>query len=225
MTSSRLPGKVLKPVLGRVMLDYMIERLRRAPCLDDVVIATTTNSTDQPIVEFAEQHGVNVFRGSEQDVMGRVLNAARAYQVDVIVETTGDCPLVDWRIVSRVVDEYRNSDYDYVANNTVISYPDGMDVRVFSTATLADAEARTNDAYDREHVTPYIFNNKQRYTCLNLKAPPAYNYPAVRLTLDTPQDLTLISNAFEALYPGNPDFSLDDLLYWLDGQPEVTAAK
>ncbi|TCS62995.1 cytidylyltransferase domain-containing protein [Varunaivibrio sulfuroxidans] len=221
MTSSRLPGKVLKPVLGRPMLALMVERLRRVSALDGIVIATTVNATDDPLVDLAENLGVGVFRGSEDDVMGRVLGAARAHGADVIVETTGDCPLIDPAIVQRCVEAYAAADVDYLSNVLTRSYPIGMDTQVFAADILADAAARTDDPRDREHVSLYIYNHPERYRLQNVAAPPALRDPNLALTLDTAEDLALIAAVFEALYPENPDFRLDDILRLLARKPEL----
>lgn len=221
MTSSRLPGKVLKQVLGRPMLALMVERLRRVPALDGIVIATTVNATDDPVVDLAENLGVGVFRGSEDDVMGRVLGAARAHGADVIVETTGDCPLIDPAIVQRCIEAYGAAEVDYLSNVLTRSYPIGMDTQVFATDILADAEARTNDSRDREHVSLYIYNHPERYRLQNVEAPPALREPKLALTLDTAEDFALIKAVFEALYPENPDFRLADILHLLARKSEL----
>lgn len=221
MTSSRLPGKVMKRVLDRPMLAFMVERLRRVPALHGIVIATTVNASDDPLVDLAESLGVGVFRGDEEDVMGRVLGAARAHAADVIVETTGDCPLIDPGIVQSCVEKYLAAGVDYLSNVLTRSYPIGMDTQVFATDILADAEARTRAPRDREHVSLYIYNHPERYRLQNVEAPPTLRDPRLALTLDTAEDFALISAVFEALYPENPDFRLSDILDLLARRPEL----
>ena len=139
MTSSRLPGKVLLPAAGRPLLEILVERLRRAPGLDGVVIATTVNAADDPISELGEKLGVGVFRGSENDVLGRVCGALRSSGADVCVEITGDCPLIDPCVIERVFATFDVGNYDYVSNLHPATYPDGNDVEVFSMRALEEA--------------------------------------------------------------------------------------
>ena len=212
MTSSRLPGKVLAECVGKPMLELMVERLRRVPSLDDIVIATTANATDDPVAALAERLGVCCFRGSEFDVLDRVLRAARAFDVDVIVETTGDCPCIDPEIVEACIANYQRGGADYVSNVLERSWPVGMDTQVFATDVLADVAARTNDPQDREHVSLYIYHHPERYRLRNVEAPADETAPDLRMTLDTAEDLALIRDVFESLYPTDPKFGVRDIL-------------
>jgi spore coat polysaccharide biosynthesis protein SpsF len=221
MTSTRLPGKVLKPACGKPMLELMIERLRRVPSLDGIVIATTVNAADDPIIALARRLEVGFWRGSENDVLGRVLAAATAHKIDVIVETTGDCPLIDPDTVEECIRVYRDSSVDYVSNVLERTYPIGMDTQVFATAVLADVARRTEDPVDHEHVSLYIYRHPEIYSLKNVPAPPELRRPELALTLDTPEDYTLLSRIFEVLYPANPAFGLRDVLAFLDREPAV----
>ncbi len=221
MSSSRLPGKVMRETQGKPMLGHMVERLKRSRRLDGVVIATTTNPADDVIEDLAADLGVGCFRGSEDDVLDRVLKAAHAFDVDVIVETPGDCPLLDWTILDHVVDCYLDRDDDYVCNNMRPTYPGGMDVQVFSTKVLEDVARRTDDPVDHEHVSLFIYRNQQIYRCSNAEAPPELFDPDVKFLLDTPDDFRLISSVFDALYPGKPDFTCADILALLRQRPEL----
>lgn len=223
MSSTRLPGKVLAEVEGRPMLELMIERVRRVPSLDGIVIATTENDADQPIVDFAERLGVGCWRGSEDDVMRRVLDAATAYDADVIVELTGDCPVIDPAIIETTIAAFQAADVVYAANDLEQTWPIGMNVEVFTTAALKDAERRTSDAEEREHVSPYIYRNPERYPQINVAAPPDETRPGLRLTLDTPEDLIVLCAIFEALGTDPADFSLRDVLVFLDANPQIAA--
>lgn len=206
------------------MLERMIDRVRRAPELDDIILATTTNDADDTLKDLADQLGIPCFRGSEDDVMGRVLGAAVAFEADVIVELTGDCPVIDPRIVSRVIAQYRDSQVDYCANILERSYPIGMDVQVFSTAILADAAARTSDPQHREHVSLYIYRSPNRYSLRNVDAPREQFDPELRLTLDTPEDHKVLTAIFENLLPSKPHFSLNDIFALKNTLPEIFAA-
>lgn len=221
MTSTRLPGKVLKPACGKPMLELMVERLRRVPSLDGIVIATTVNATDDPVEALARRLGVGVHRGSEEDVLRRVLDAALTHKIDVIVETTGDCPLIDPDAVEACIAEYKCAGVDYVANVLERTYPVGMDTQVFATDILVDVARRTDDIADHEHVSLYIYRHPEIYSLKNLEAPAALARPDLALTLDTPEDYALITAVFEALYPADPSFTLADILALLDARPDL----
>lgn len=223
MRASRLPGKVLKPILGRPMLDLMIERLRRARTIDRLVVATTDQAVDEPILRLADSLGVACFRGSEEDVLDRVLKAAQSVGADVIVETTGDCPLHDPAIIDKVVADYRLGGADFVANMLEYSTPRGTDVRVFSTAALAHIAATSNDPADREHVSLHFWEHPDRYRLRNVVCEMGADAPGFRLTVDTAEDLELVRRVYEALYPANPRFTIAEVLDFLRRNPEVAA--
>ncbi|MCW2249529.1 spore coat polysaccharide biosynthesis protein SpsF [Azospirillum fermentarium] len=225
MTSTRLPGKVLLPAVGKPMLELMVERLRRVPSLAGIVIATTVNATDDPVEALARRLGVDCYRGSEEDVLTRVLEASRAHEVDVIVEITGDCPLIDPGVVEDVIARYRESGVDYVSNFLEgRRYPLGMETQAFATTILEDVARRSDDPVDHEHVSLFIYRNPQLYSLADCPPRPALADPGLRLTLDTVEDYTLISAVFEALYPAaGPAFTLADILRFLDGRPDLRA--
>ncbi len=223
MSSTRLPGKVLLDVVGKPVLALMIERVARVPRLDEIVVATTENPADDDLVALAGRLGVKCHRGSEDDVMSRVLDAARAHDVDVIVELTGDCPLIDPDLIQQVIDAYLAGDADYVSNALERSYPIGMDTEVFATDLLSDASTRTDDPADREHVSLFFHRHPDLYRLRNLKAPPEWTDPHLRLTLDTAEDYGVISAIFNELYERNPAFGLDDVMRYLHSNPEIRA--
>jgi spore coat polysaccharide biosynthesis protein SpsF len=221
MSSTRLPGKVLLDAAGKPMLERMIERVRRVPSLDGIVIATTSNPGDDPIVELAQRLEVGIFRGSEDDVMSRVLGAAQSHGVDVIVELTGDCPVIDPLLIERVIEAYLASGADYCSNVLTRSYPIGMDTQVFGTHILADAFSRTDDPSDREHVSLFIYRHPELYRLHNVLADPRHRKPDLRLTLDTHEDLRLLRAVFDQLLPAHPDFGLDDILDLLQRRTDL----
>ena len=223
MASTRLPGKVLKHAVGKPMLELMVERLRRVPSLDGIVIATTVNPPDEPIVALAERLGVGWHRGSEMDVTARLLGAAAEHAIDVIVETTGDCPLIDPQVVDDCIRAYLESGVDYVSNVLERTYPIGMDTQVFATRVLEDVDRRTHEPFDREHGAVFICRNPDLYTVKNVPAPPQFTDPTLRLTLDTIEDYRLITAVFDALYPGDPAFGLADIMALLGRRPELRA--
>jgi spore coat polysaccharide biosynthesis protein SpsF len=212
MRSSRLPGKVLLPVVGKPLLELMIERLRRVSALDAIVVATTVDASCDPIEALARRLGVGCFRGSEEDVLDRVLQAARAAGADLIVETTGDCPLIDPLTVQRVVESFLAHEVDYCSNILTRTYPRGMDVQVFPTTVLEEVARLTGDQADREHVSLYIYEHPERFRLLNVESGLPREAAELRLTVDAPEDFELIKAIYEALYPADPAFGLREIL-------------
>lgn len=220
MTSTRLPGKVLKTVLGKPLLDYQLERLRRVKLASRIVIATTTNDTDQPIVEWCEHRGVDCFRGSEHDVLARYHGAAALHHADTVVRVTSDCPLIDPAVIDHVIGHYldHRDSCDYASNCLERSYPRGMDAEVFSRHALDEAFAEATEGSEREHVTPFIYRHPERYRLANI----AYreNQGRHRWTVDTPEDFELVEKILNALYPAKPAFTLEDVLNLLQQHPD-----
>jgi spore coat polysaccharide biosynthesis protein SpsF len=199
----------------------MIERLRRSWQVDQVVVATTLHGADDPIASLAASLDVSCFRGSEEDVLDRVLKAAESASADLIVETTGDCPLVDPGVVDAVINTFLTNRVDYCSNVLRPTYPRGMDVQVFPTAVLAEVATLTTDLADREHVSLYIYEHPERYRLLNLASGLPHHWHDLRLTVDTPEDFALVDEIYRALYPRRPDFSLGDILGLFAQRPEL----
>lgn len=223
MTSTRLPGKVLKPIIGRSILELLIERLQRAEHLDEIVVATTINDTDQPIIDLCEKLNVKYFRGSEEDVLKRVLDAAKSVSADLIVEITGDCPFVDPDIVDECIQVFLNGKYDYVSNTIKRSFPIGFDVQVFPVSILEEVNALTSDPVDHEHVSIYIYEHPERYRLKNIEVDEDMFWPDLGVTLDTQEDYELIRSIFEELYPQNSAFSALDVIKLLRDRPELVS--
>jgi spore coat polysaccharide biosynthesis protein SpsF len=224
MTSSRLPGKVLVPVLGKPMLGRLIERLQSVPLLSEIVLATTTNPNDDVLEEFARNEGVALFRGSENDVMTRVIGAAESVGADVVVEITGDCPIIDPDIVSQTIQMFlSNPKANYVSNAHIRSYPDGMDVQVFSLNTLKKSAILTSDPLDHEHVTLHIRNHPELFPAVHLVAPPSLFWPELGLTLDEQADFVLLEKIINKLEPQNPLFGCREVIQLLIDNPQWVA--
>jgi spore coat polysaccharide biosynthesis protein SpsF len=221
MRSTRLPGKVLLPVMRQPMLVLMIERLQHVPEIDEIVVATTTDPSCVAIADVAARCGVGVHRGSEDDVLDRVLQAGHGAGADLIVETTGDCPLIDPGTVSRVIQEFHRHDVDYCANVLERTYPRGMDVQVFPLKVLEEVARLTDDPVDHEHVSLYIYRHPERFRLHNVTSGLSADAANARLTVDTPEDFALVTEIFERLYPSKPDFSLADILGLLAAHPEL----
>lgn len=221
MTSSRLPKKHLLKVLGKPILSYLIDRLKVVESIDKIIIATTNNSTDDVLEEFAKQNNVEIFRGDEFDVMGRVLDAAKHFKVDIICEVTGDCPIIDPQIVEQVIQTYLDSNVDYVYNRIEKGLPDGMDVQVFSTLVLAHSESQTNEPLDREHVTLHIRNHPEIFSNICPIVPSKLYWPELALTLDEAADFRLLKKIIENFNPENPLFTCYDVISFLKRNPEL----
>ena len=156
MTSSRLPGKVLLEAAGKPMLEYLVHRLKSVKSIDQIVLATTVNNEDLPLIKLAKNLNISYYRGSEQDVMQRVIESADSVNADVVVEITGDCPIIDPEIVEQTIQMFKVHQVDYVSNALIRSYPDRMDTQVFRPDTLKRSIAMTDDPLDHEHVTLLI---------------------------------------------------------------------
>lgn len=221
MTSTRLPGKIMRPVLGKPLLELLVERVRRAKGVDEVVIATTTNADDDEVESLTQRLGVGCFRGSEHDVLDRVLQAAHAFDVDLIVEITGDCPLIDFQVIDKLLEVYHANNYDYVANVLKRTYPRGLDTQVFATSVLDEVARLTDDPVDHEHVSLYIYEHPERFKLHNVESGLPEEYWDLRLTVDTPDDFELIRRIYEALYPSNPAFTIKDIGMLFQRQPEL----
>ena len=218
MNSSRLSGKVLKTVLGKTLLEYQLERLNRVVNVDKIIVATTDQSIDDSIVELCDRLSISTCRGSELDVLRRYAEAAQMYGSSTVVRITSDCPLIDPALINRTIDFYRSSGLDYVSIDHTV-YPRGMDIEVFSRDMLDTANHKAIQPTEREHVTPYFYQNPELFSIgTYTEAIQASQY---RLTVDTPEDFQLIQVLLENIYPENNTFSLYDVLAYLQDNPKL----
>lgn len=224
MESSRLPGKVLLEAAGKPLLEHMVERLRRVDAIDDIVIATTVDPSCDPIEELAKRIGVGCYRGSEDDVLDRVLQAAASAKADLIVETTGDCPLIDPAVIDQVIGEFHEHGPDYCANVLKPGWPRGMDIQVFPFKVLEEVAGLTSDPHDREHVSIYIYSHPEKYGLRHVSCDLPNNASELRLTVDTPADFEVVKAVFEKLYPTEPNFDLNAIIRLAAREPELFAA-
>lgn len=220
MGSTRLPGKSLALVLGKPLLYYVVERLKMLSHKATLVVATSEEEGDDPISLWCHEEGVCCFRGSEEDVLDRYLKAARRYEGDVIIRVTGDCPLIDPHVVDLAIDQFLEHypDYDYLSNTIKRTYPRGLDVEVFKRRALERAHEEAFHTEEREHVTPYIWRHPETFSLGSFFYKE--DLSAHRLTVDTEEDLALITRIIETLWPQNPAYSLQDLLYLILEHPE-----
>ena len=219
MNSSRLPGKILKRVLGKTLLEYQLERLNRVVNVDKIIVATTDQSIDDSIVELCDRLSTSTYRGSESDVLHRYAEAAQTYGSATVVRITSDCPLIDPALIDRTIDFYKESAFDYVSTDNDV-YPRGMNVEIFSKAMLDTANDKALQSADREHVTPYFYQHPERFSIGTYNE--AIQASQYRLTVDALEDFQLIQVLLENIYPKNNTFSLDDILTYLQDNPQLT---
>lgn len=223
MSSSRLRGKVLADVGGEPALTRLVKRLRRCRTVDDIVLATTKSAADDVLEEWAKINRVPIFRGSEEDVLARVVEAQRAADSDIVVEVTGDCPLLDPDIIDLGVETFFANDCHVVTNARVPSYPQGADVQVFRLSDLAEVAATVNDPAVREHVSLYFYEHPERYRIVHLIAPTGWKDPERRLQLDYPEDLEFIRAVYARLEPRYGDgFGVAQILALLESEPALS---
>lgn len=220
MGSSRLPGKSMADLVGKPMLQHIIERVKRSQLINQIVVATTIKEGDREIVDLAKKLKVGFFQGSENDVLSRVLNAAVKYKADVIVELTADCPFVDSSIIDQVINKYLTGNYDYVSNVSERTFPRGLDVQAFSTKTLLNVSDFTRDPIDREHVSLYIYNHPKIFRLGTVIAEPGMRR-SYRLTVDEEDDLELTRRIYKFFYRRKRDFSAKDVISLLDRNPQL----
>lgn len=221
ITSSRLPGKVLKPILGRPMLALQIERILRAKTIDTLVVATSTESDDDPIATMCEAEGVACARGSLDDVLARYYQAGLSLGKPPthVVRLTGDCPLIDWTVIDRVVKLHLSGGTDYTSNILPPTFPDGLDVEAATWKALTEAYEKAVLPSEREHVMPYL-RTPERFNIGNLENDK--DLSAHRWTVDEPSDYEKIRAIYERLYPDSPTFTTADILAFLDGNERLS---
>lgn len=225
--SSRLPGKVMYPLAGRPALSHVVERLHSASTIDRTVVATSSKRQDDVLARYVPEFGAEVYRGSEENVLKRFYEAADRRDPDVLVRITGDCPLLDPRVVDAVVSKLRSTSADYATNVLERSFPRGLDVEAFTAASFETVYERSNRPHHEEHVTPYYRENPSRYDLVNLSADEVYDEPdlrdrtEVRLTLDEAADYELLDSIYEELYDGEP-IGIENVIEYLDATELAT---
>jgi spore coat polysaccharide biosynthesis protein SpsF len=221
MNSTRLPGKILKKILEKPMLQYLIDRVSRARLIDELVVATTNNPLDDDIVEFCKGSGINYFRGSEDDVLSRYYQVSKKYKANCIVRICSDSPLVDPFIIDKIIRIFIDSKggYDYVSNTLDQTYPLGMNTEVFSYSALENAFLNHTKEYEKEHVTPYIYTHMELFKIY--KEQLENNYSHLRLTIDEEKDFILVRKIIEKLFPDKPFFDLSDIINLYKTDPKL----
>ncbi len=216
MGSTRLPGKVMLPLLGQPILTRVVRRTARARTLNDVIVATTTRPEDDAIVALMEAEGRPVVRGSETDLLDRYLQAALAHDADVVVRVTADCPLIDPDVIDRTVLAFQAGDVAYASNTLEPrTYPRGLDVEVIARAALERAGREDRDPAWREHATPYIYRHPDTFRLL--RVPAEDDHADQRWSVDTQEDFALVERIYDAL--GRDDFSWREALAVVEAHP------
>lgn len=225
MGSTRLPGKVLKLILGRPMLWHIVERVRAVPSIAEVVVAVPDNPGNEVLRRFCVDNQIALFAGSETDVLDRYYRAAQQFKADPVIRITADCPLADPQLIERLIQRYASGSYDHVgiaagAGAQLLDkrrFPDGLDAECFGFSALNRAWHEATDPRDREHVTRYMWNNKEIFHCGMLTADVVY--PKLRLTVDHPEDFELVTKIYEAVYNEGRPFELSDVMNFLKNNP------
>jgi len=220
--SSRLPGKVMLPLAGEPALAHVVSRCRAAAGVARVVVATTTEEADDVVAEKAAAWGAAVFRGSEDDVLGRFAAAARAHPAEHCVRVTADCPLLDPAVIADVVATHVAGGHDFTYNDVPRGFPRGYDVEVITSDLLFWLATHCRDAASREHVTAYLFDHPRDFNVRAVEGPPGADYSALRLVLDEAADYELLGRIFDRL-GSHPLFGLEEVLALLAAEPALAA--
>ena len=219
MGSTRLPGKVMMTLADKPVLAHDIERVHQCRSIDEVVVATTTLERDKEIIDLCASVNTRVFTGSEEDVLDRYFQTAKAVGADHIVRITSDCPMIDPDVVDMIIGKHLEKNVDYTSNTAPRSFPKGLDTEVFTAEALNSAWEEAGTPYEREHVTPYIRNHPERFTIQNVNNP--VDYSQKRWTLDEKADYEFISAVYDEIYSPGRIFRMKDVLALLEAKPHL----
>jgi len=217
--SSRFPNKVLQTIGSGTIIEHVITRVSQATRIDQVILAVPDTPEDTPLIRFTDRCQLSAFKGSRDDVLDRYYRAAKEHASRTIVRITGDCPLIAPELIDECIKIFQQSDYDYVTNHVKPSYPRGFDCEVFSMNALEAIWQRAKRPYEREHVTPFLYEHPDEFRVYDVLAPPHLNRPNYRVCVDTPEDLTLVKKIFEA-FPGRMDMTAEEIINILDKNPD-----
>jgi spore coat polysaccharide biosynthesis protein SpsF len=223
--SSRLPGKVMKDLAGYPMIYHVAERCAKSELARNTIIATSVLAQDDVIEDFCKQNNIRCFRGSESDVLSRYYEAAKYFGSENVVRVTSDCPLIDPITIDRCIEEFNNAkNIDYLSNVFIRTFPRGLDVEIFSFSSLKRAHDNATEKYEREHVTPYIWENKRGEFNIGKPVTASGKYKRdYRLTVDYQEDLDLVSEIYEALYNNRGVIDVRDAVQFLDQNPQIAS--
>lgn len=222
--STRLPGKIMMPLVGAPLLVRMVERVQAAKTPVKVVVATTIESIDDKVEELCKEYGIECFRGHPTDLLDRHYKAGEVYNADIVVKIPSDVPLIDPKVIDKVLQYYLNNEdkYDFVSNLHPATYPDGNDVEVMPMDILETAYNEALKEMEREHTTPFIWENPKRFRIGNVEWDTGKDYSmSHRFTIDYPEDYEFIKRVYDELYDKNTEFGLDEILNLLNEKPEI----
>ena len=220
MGSSRFPNKVLRKIKGKTLLELYTNRVKKSQLVNKIVIATTKKSEDDIIKKIATKLGLECFRGSENDLLDRYYQCAKKYHADVVVRLTPDDPFVDYQVVDRAIQIYKDNQVDFVTNHFDPTYPEGLDIEVYSINALEKSWQEAKLLSEREHVFPYIQNNQNQFKIINFKQEQDYSH--LRWTIDYECDYEMTKVIYDYLYDKKPIFLQEDILQILDKHPEIS---
>lgn len=219
--STRLPGKIFKDLCGKPILRHVVNRLSHSKFLDKIIIATTTLPEDDLVEKFCVENNILFSRGSSEDVLSRYYEAAKKFEADIIIRITSDCPVIDPQILDNMIEEFiainKTEQLDYMSNSIRRTFPRGLDVEIFTFDVLEKIFNEANQTYEREHVTPYIYQHPGIFKIKNFAGEKDYSFH--RWTVDTPEDYELIKKIYEALYDPKKIFLFEDILKLFDREP------
>ncbi len=221
--STRLHGKILKTLpfnTNNTVLDNVIERVKQSKLINKIVIATTTDVADNPIINIAENQNVSYFRGDETDVLSRYYHSAKENNIDVVIRITSDCPCLDPKLLDMMIDKFLENNVDYIRFDQEFDYPRGYDIEVLSIESLEKVYHEAKEKYEREHVTPYFYLTN-KFKIMKVKAEPKYIRSDIRVTLDTLEDYYVLCSLYDSLYDKNKFFGIDDVISECDAKPWI----
>jgi spore coat polysaccharide biosynthesis protein SpsF len=225
MGSTRLPGKSLARINSWSIIELVLERVKRASLIDEIVLATSINRQDDVLAEHVRELGFSVYRGSENDVLSRFFEAAQNYEPKTVVRVTGDCPLISPKLITQAIKAFLDRDVDYltlaIGRDKELAYPRGFDVEVAKYQILREASEKAKLAYEREHVMPYIYTHQELFSIYALEPPPKFSRPNYRLCVDTDQDLTLVRNLSDYFDDRLITVEFDEIIRILDEHPDL----
>ena len=224
MSSTRLPGKVLKPIAKLPSIIYQLQRVKKCKNIDNIIVATTDQSADDQLCKIISDHGYKVFRGHEDDVLNRFQKCVEQHPAEIVVRLTGDCPLIDPKLIDEIVEEYKSNNWDYLGNcadDNNLSVPDGFDVEVFCANLLKMANLRAKLSSEREHVTPWFRSKEADLKWSHYCHKPMRTY--YRVTVDTAADYEVVNQIANILEEKISDYGVDDVVNYLDENPLFAA--
>ena len=221
MNSSRLPGKVLMPIMERPMLWHVAHRIKKGRLINKLVIATTITKKDEAIVRFCKKNNLDFYKGNEENVLDRYYQTAKIFKAETILRITADCPLIDPKVLDGIIKFYiaRKDKIDYVSNTLKRTYPHGLDAEIFSFKVLERIWQEAKEPYQKEHVTPYIYEHPEKFCIGNIKNHKNYSY--LRWTVDTEKDLKFVREIYKRLYKNNRIFCMQEILNLLKKEPQL----